>query len=219
VKRDALLFLREPNVAMQGIIILLFLLLLPFISGRTEWQSLVSVSISPVGAIFAVFFGGQISSRLIPLERLGFWWNLVTPRGARSALLGKVLIGMIFTTAMMLFIGIVHLAAAGISGATYILLLIGFCWSGFAVGLPLGAHYADFKWDNPKRMLRAGGGFLYAVTAMMTGIVLYGIIALAAKFLPGMFNPAFLTLLISAGLLMVSIAATAAKIANLEWTP
>lgn len=218
-KRDILLLLREPNVIMQGIIILLFLLLLPFISGRDDWRDMVSVAISPVGAIFAVLFGGQISSRLIPLEKLGFWWNLVTPQGARLALLGKVLTGMIFTTVSVVLVGIVHLAAGSASGITYILLLIGFCWSGFAVGLPLGIHYADFKWDNPKRMLRAGGGFLYVLSTVITGSLLYGIAVLATKFLPDMINPAFLILLISAGLLTVSAAATSRKIANLEWIP
>ncbi|MEE8417697.1 MAG: putative ABC exporter domain-containing protein [candidate division Zixibacteria bacterium] len=219
VKRDILLLLREPNVMMQSIVMLLFLLLFPFITSGDEWQDIVSISISPIGAIFAVFFGGQISSRLIPLERLGFWWNLVTPQGARLALLGKVLTGMIFTTVLVVLVGIVHLIAGRVIGVTYILFLIGFSWSGFAVGLPLGIHYANFKWDNPKRMLRTGGGFLYVLATIITGLVLYGIVVLAARFLPHMINPAFLALMISIGLLTVSVAATATKIANLEWMP
>ena len=218
-KRDILLLLREPNVLMQGIIMLLFLLLLPFISSQNDWKDLVSISISPVGAIFAVFFGGQISSRLIPLERLGFWWNLVTPRGKQLALLSKVLAGVIFTTVLIVLVGMIHLVSGRVFSMAYVLFLIGFCWSGFAVGLPLGAHYAKFNWDNPKRMLRAGGGFLYALAAIVTGSVLYGIIVLTAKFLPGIINPALLIFLLSAGLLVLSVAVTAVKIANLEWLP
>ena len=217
LKRDTLLLMREPNVMMQGIIMLLFLLLFPFISNPDGWRETVSIAVSPVVAIFAVFFGGQISSRLIPLERLGFSWNLITPRGARLALMGKVLTGTVFTTVLVVLVGTIHLITGRAFSISYILLLIGFCWSGFAVGLPLGAYYADFKWDNPKRMLSAGGGFLYALIAMITGSVLYGIVVLAAKFLPDMVNPAFLILLISVGLLTISLAATAAKIANLEW--
>jgi ABC-2 type transport system permease protein len=219
LRRDILLLLREPNVTMQGIIMLLFLLLLPFISGHDDWRDLVSIPISPVGAIFAVFFGGQLSSRLIPLERLGFWWNLVTPQGTRLALLGKVITGMIFTTVLIALVGIIHLVTGRALSVTYILFLIGFSWSGFAVGLPLGAYYAEFNWDNPRRMLRAGGGFIYALAATATGLVLYGIIVLIAKFIPGIISPALIILLLSAGLLVLSVSVAAVKTANLEWLP
>ncbi len=64
-----------------------------------------------------------------------------------------------------------------------------------------------------------GGGFLYVLATIMTGLVLYGIVILAAGFLPHMINPAFLALMISIGFLTVSVVATAAKIANLEWMP
>jgi hypothetical protein len=217
LKRDILLLIREPNVAMQGIIMLLFLLLLPFISGHDDWRDLVSLPISPVGAIFAVFFGGQLSSRLIPLEKLGFWWNLVTPQGTRLALLGKVMTGLILTTVLVVLVGAIHLVTGRAIGIAYILFLIGFCWSGFAVGLPLGAYYADFNWDNPRRMLRAGGGFLYALAATITGLLMYGIAVLTTNLLPGIIDPALIILLLSVALLVLSVAVTSIKTANLEW--
>ena len=167
--------------------------------------------------IFAVFFGGQLSSRLIPLEKLGFWWNLVTPQGIRLALLGKVMIGIIFTTALVALVGAVHLATGRAQSVTYLLFLVGFSWSGFAVGLPLGAYYADFNWDNPRRMLRAGGGFLYALVATITGLLMYGFAVLTAKLLPGIIDPALIILLLSAALLALSVAVTSIKTANLEW--
>jgi ABC-2 type transport system permease protein len=219
IKRDLVLFWREPGVVTQSLIMLVFLLLYPYISGKDELAKLTSLPLSPVSALFAAFFGGQIGSRLIPIERLGFWQNMSTPNGRNLTILSKTIIGLFFVTIFSMIVGIIQLLTGHLTGLNVILLLIGFSWTGLAIGLPLGIFFANFNWEHPRRMLKGGGAFLYALFMMLAGFGLYGLLYLVTRFLSGFINPIIFMFLVACGLLAISLAISLLKLANMEWNP
>jgi hypothetical protein len=218
IKRDVILLAREPGVILQSVIMLLFLVLYPFIAGKDSLEKLTSLPLSPLGAMFATFYGGQVGSRMIPLERLGFWQNLTMPNGRNLTLLSKVIVGLLIVT---LFIGIVaaiQLATGKLNDAQALFLMIAFSWSGFAIGMPLGIFFGNFNWEHPRRMLNGSGGFIYAFAIVVCFLLLYGVAAILARFAPGPISSG-LPVLISLGFLAISLILSSLRLANMEWTP
>jgi ABC-2 type transport system permease protein len=219
IKRDLILFRRESGVIMQGVMMLIFLLLYPFILSQKDSPFLTLLPISIFSAVFAAMFGGQISSRLIPLEKLAFWQNLVIPNGRSLTLASKLIVGLIFVTTCSTLVAIIHIYAGRAYGISAIFLTISFAWAGFAVGLPLGAFFGNFNWEHPKRMLSGGGGFIFIFGTMVTAAILYFVVYLINKFLGNFINPAVVSFLVSVTLLFVSAVIANVKLANMEWTP
>ncbi len=203
----------------QSLIMLVFLLLYPYVTGKDELAGLTKLSLSPVTALFAAFFGGQIGSRLIPMERLGFWQNMSTPNGRNLTILSKTIIGLIFVTVFSALVGIIHFVTGRITDPIVILFMIGFAWVGLSMGLPLGIFFANFSWEHPRRMLKGGGAFLYALLMMFSGFGLYGLVYLVSRFLSGFISPIIFMLLVSCGFLAISLAISLLKLANMEWNP
>jgi len=219
VKRDIILLSREPGVVVQSMVMVLFLLLAPFVAGRGNMPEVANVPLSPVSALLASFFGSQVGSRLMPLERLGFWRNLAIPGGRRLALLSKLCVGFLFTTALATLVSAVHYAAGRYTGLGPLLLVLGFAWTGLAVGLPIGLFWGKFNWDNPRNMLSGGGGFIYALLTMGISVVLYALLFLTGRFMGSIINPIFITLVFSLGMLMLSIVISTVRLDNMEWNP
>jgi ABC-2 type transport system permease protein len=219
IRRDLVILWREPGVVSQSLIMLAFLLLYPFISGKDELASFSSLPLSPISAIFAAMFGGQISSRLIPLERLGFWQNLAMPNGRNLTITSKMILGLVFVTVLSAIVGIVHFATGRIENPSAILLTIGFAWAGLAFGFPMGIIFANFNWEHPRRMMKSGGAFLYALIMMVASMGLYGLLFVASRFLSGFINPIVFIFLIAIGFLAISLAISLIKLANMEWNP
>jgi ABC-2 type transport system permease protein len=218
IRRDMILLWRDSGVLMQSLVMAVILLLFPFVAG-SSLEELSLGSISPWASIFAAFFGGQVGSRMMPLERLAFWRNLVIPGGRQMAIYSKIVIGLIFVTVIILTISVIHLAAAKVHGIDGFILPVLFSWMGFAIGLPVGAIWGNFAWDNPRRMLKGGGGFIFAFALMISGMAMYGLIYLSYRYLAQFVNPILIILVFSLGFLSISFIVTALKLLNMEWTP
>lgn len=220
IRRDLILFLREPGVIVQSLIMLIFLLLFPYVSNRKQDLEIATgLAISPVSAIFAAFFGGQIGSRLIPLERMGFWQNLAFPNGRNLTLISKTIIGLVFVTVLVIPITLVHYFTGRVSDLTAIPISIAFAWAGLAIGLPLGIFFGNFNWEHPRRMLKGSGGFFYALIMMIGGAGMYGLYFVFARFLSSLISPIIPIFLVACAFLALSISITAVKLSNLEWNP
>ncbi len=219
MKRDLIIMFREFNALVQSLIMFIFLILFPFVVGRSpDSKGLFNVS-SPIGSIFIILLGYQIGMRMIPIERLGFWINMTTPGGLRLAVLGKTIVGLLFVTILAISAGTIHLMAGAPGGVGYILMLIGFSWAGMAIGLPLGLFFGDFNWDNPNRMIKSGGIIRYVI--LLT--ILIGLLGVVAGILgAGTFssiNSGLIIVFFSLVLLAASLAISTNKLTNFEWRP
>jgi len=96
---------------------------------------------------------------------------------------------------------------------------IGFAWAGLALGLPLGVFFANFNWEHPRRMLKGGGAFLYALILMITSMGLYGLLYVVSRYLAEFLNPTLFIFLVAIGFLAISLAISVLKLANMEWNP
>jgi hypothetical protein len=220
IRRDLILFSRESGVITQSLVIAAFLLLYPFVGTRSgPDDGIPGLALLPVTVLFAIFFGGQVGSRMLTLERLAFWRNLVIPLGRQLTLISKLVVGLFFTTCLTLAIGLAHYAAQAPGDIDSVLLTVLFSWIGFAVGLATGAYWGNFKWDHPKRMLKGGGGFVYAFLILVVGMGAYGLTYLAYRYLSGLANPIAIVAVFSLAILSISFMVSALKLVNMEWTP
>lgn len=217
LRRDFMVIFREINALTQSIILLIFLIIFPFITGAPKGGEPFPLAIPPTGLIFANMLGCHLGSRLIPLERRGFWLNLVTPAGNRLAILSKSIIGLILCWITALIAGLIHIAGGITAETNYILYLGSFSWAGFGLGMTFSAFFSNFGWENPNRMLRMAGLVMYLLS--MIGIVApLGMAAiLAGEVFPGIINPGFLVILLSWGVVLILYLISSRKISNLEW--
>ncbi len=213
IKRDFILLYRQPQILMQILIVLIVLLLFPVIVRENQPGSFGDLPVSSPMAIFGLMFGSQLSCKLIPMERLGFCWNLMIPGGARLMLLGKFLIGLAMVVICSLFVGSAHLFMGSASGIGYIIYLASFSLIGFGIGMPIGLIYADFNWEHPKRMLRGGGAFISIVSTILIGMIIYIAVILLGKLIPAIIVlPVFAVIV-----LIFAMAFSSMKLANFEW--
>ncbi|MEE9554709.1 MAG: hypothetical protein V3W18_10470 [candidate division Zixibacteria bacterium] len=213
IKRDLILFYRQPQIMMQIALMLIILLLLPLIVRENQPGSFGDLPISAPMAIFALMSGSQLSSRQIPLERLGFCWNLMIPGGTRLMLIEKFLFGLAILVISSVFVGSIHIIMHIASGIEYLIYLASFCLIGFGIGMPIGLIYADFSWEHPKRMLKGGGVFISIVSTIIVGMAIYVAVILLGKLVPGLIILPALTVVI----LILSMIISSVKLANFEW--
>jgi ABC-2 type transport system permease protein len=217
LRRDIVIILREINALSQSLILIIFLIIFPFFAGPAGGGEPLPLSIPPSSVIFANILGCQIGSRLIPLEKLGFWLNLSIPGGSRHAILSKSIVGLVFGGLTAMLVGIIHISSGIAAEINYILFLAGFFWAGFGLGVVFSIYFGDFRWENPNRMLKMGGFFLY-ISSVIGIIIPFGFIAfVAGEFLPGIIDPGVLVVTLSLILVYISILVTLRKLSNFEW--
>jgi len=217
LRRDLIIIFREISALSQSLILIIFMIVFPFFTGQTGAGEPLPLSIPPSSVIFANILGCQIGSRLIPLEKLGFWLNLSLPGGSRQAILSKSIVGLVFGGLTALLVGIVHISCGITAEINYIMFLAGFFWAGFGLGVIFSIYFGDFRWENPNRMLKMGGLFLYLLSVI--GIIIpFGIMAFfAGEIFPGIIDPGLLVALMSLIMVIISILLTLRKLTNFEW--
>ena len=213
LKRDIILLYREPTVAMQILPLILFVLLFPYLAGDRQPGMVGNMALSIPVAMFALMFGSQLGSRLIPMERLGFCWNLLIPGGNRLMLLGKFVLGLSTISLFMVMVGLVHMATSTVSGFEYIILLTAFSYIGFGLGLPISIVYGNFAWEHPKQMLKGGGFFIMIFLVIIAGFAIY----LGISFMREFISPIILLPTVSIAILAFALTYSSMKLANFEW--
>ena len=217
LRRDFLLLRRESGVYWGSLIIGIMMVFIPLFTSSGDGEKFAFLGFSPIIALFAAIWGGQIGKGLVPLERLGFWWNLVTPSGQRLALVSKYILGLIFVVVGSILIGTTHLIFSLASDINYMILMMSFSVLGFAIGLPVGLYFADFKWENPKRMIRASGNFASTAYTIIGAVILFGIVFAISKTGIGEITVSLASLAISIFILALSMTISAIKFQNIEW--
>jgi hypothetical protein len=219
IKRDVILFSRETGVVAQSLLMLIILLLFPFVVKGETLQRLTVLGISPVGTIIAALFGGQLASRLLAIERLGFWRNLVFPSGRHQTLTSKFILGLGFVTVLSALAATVHAVVLQQGNLGGVFLIVFFSWIGFAVGIMAGAFWSNFNWDHPRRMLKSGGGLIFAFAIIVIGPAMYALTYGISRLLADFVNPTMIVLVFSLGFLSISYIVSAIRLLNMEWTP
>jgi ABC-2 type transport system permease protein len=219
LRRDLLLFSRESGIITQCLVLTVFFLLAPFVVKAESLEKIGEVPVTFIGAALAAFLGGNIGSGLIPLERLGFWRNLVIPAGRQLTVAAKFVVGISIITALISIASAVHVVAGKTAGFESTLFSIFFSWIGFAIGIAISSHWGNFAWDNPRRILKGGGGFIYAFTIILTTGVMYLLAVFSFRYISNFVNPLFIFLVLSLGFLTISYIVTALRVLNMEWLP
>jgi len=213
VRRDLILLYRQPQVLIQILLMFIFMTLFPFIAGKNQPGMEKDFPLSIPVAIFALMFGSQFGSRIIPLERQAFYRNFMIPGGARLVLLEKLLLGLGITLVCSVIVGTAHFLGGKAEKPDYIIYISEFAVVGFSFGLPIGLYFADFAWEHPKRMLKGGGSFIVVVVTLILGAFIFGLSYLLKTIIPPILT---ISLLSGAALLLAAIISLL-KLSNYEW--
>ncbi|MDZ7384693.1 MAG: hypothetical protein ONB07_01060 [candidate division KSB1 bacterium] len=172
--RDIRLLRRDPTQLMQLIMLAAMMAVMAIILKRdTEGEELSRFeTLMPFAfvALFAAMSTVGIAARLIPLEGKAFYLNKLAPEPAVNFLAAKLLVGWLLGTVVSLFGAIVVTVIFGhplsVGAVGFATASVG-CMAMSGVGTALGAYFADFDWETPKRMITVGGGVLSAVLPLL----------------------------------------------------
>jgi len=222
VQRDVRLIIRDSRQITQLVFYLVLMLILPFVMGKnaindsgplTQYMPFIFILI--VNSVVM----STLSAKLIPLESLSFQYSKSAPHSIRTFLLAKFLIAYILT----LFISLVASLLIYVLFNTpfYALVAIVSCVLFFpfgagGLGLFIGAQYAKFDWDNPKRMLEGLGTIFITILPSLYSLV--GIFILVAGFF--VFHQivsASAFVLFSLALFIIGTGLASKRLDRLEW--
>jgi ABC-2 type transport system permease protein len=180
--RDARLMRREPTQLVQLLMLAAMMVVMTIVLKRdTEGEPLSHLEML-MPFLFVVMFSAMstvgIAARLIPLEGKAFYLTKIAPQRPMRSLAAKLLLGWMLGTAVALFGATVvtivfsHPLAVGLGGFAVASLV---CLGSSGLGLVVGAYFADFDWESPKRMITVGGGFISAVVPLVFTALLGGV--------------------------------------------
>lgn len=179
--RDLKLIIRDSRQMTTHIMFAAMMIIFPLLNKHDNGFSKFAIY-QPY--IFVILFGGllaaQMSSRLIPLEAKSFWITKLAPQSAQRIILGKFLLGFLLST-LMCWLAVVFVSFYyGHPLRILILALVatlGFSAMLSSTGLFLGAKFAQFDWEHPKRMLTTSGSLLLSLTLFLSVGIIGGIVA------------------------------------------
>lgn len=174
--RDFKLFRRDTRQLTNLLILAAMMVLLPIVQpGQVAEAEYIAYYRYLFVLIFSALVGGQLASRLIPLEARTFWITRLLPQSSLRVIMGKFVLGFGASTALswlaVLIVGLYFhhpLQVIGLAALATVVLTA----SMSAIGLFIGAHWPRFDWDHPKRMLTYTGGLLLTLaTVLMVAIM------------------------------------------------
>jgi hypothetical protein len=189
--KDLKLFLRDSRLVIQTVfmgVMILFMGIMVSQSTATELTELESLQ----GGSFVVFFffsliSAQFASRLIPLEREGFWLLKLIPGSIPLAMKGKLIFSLLtnFIFVLLVTFGFFIYFQPGVgSGILFLLLIAAISLGSTGIGLLIGCLFPRFDWEHPKRMLTQAGS-IWLMMSSIVWFVLIFIIFAVTKVLTG----------------------------------
>ncbi len=232
--RDVRLLRREPSQLMQIVMLAAMMVVMAFIFKRdTEGEELSRFeALMPFAFVilFAAMSTVGIAARLIPLEGKAFYLTKLAPQPAMRFLSAKLFLGWMLGTTVALFGAAVVTLLFGHSLVTGVAALAAASTAAVAMsgaGIVLGAYFADFDWETPKRMITVGGGLMSAVVPLLLLGLLAGL-GCASYFVVGtiagaeqniaLFGVAFVVVASSVAIAAGSLFLAARRIETMGWT-
>lgn len=231
--RDLRLLRREPTQLVQMVMLAVMMVVMAIILKRDTQGEPLSRLEMLMPFIFVVIFSAMstvgISSRLIPLEGKAFYLTKIAPQPPIRSLGAKLLLGWILGTLLALFGAIVVTFLFGHSlfmglGVFAITSLV--CLGTSGMGLVLGAFFADFDWESPKRMITVGGGLISAVVPLVYAALLAALAFSVYQVVRGLFGMtltvaafagACTAIAVSVGVAVASLIVAGRRVESLAW--
>ncbi len=231
--KDLRLLRREPTQLVQLVMLAAMMIVMAIVLKRDNQGEPLSRLEMLMPFIFVVMFSAMstvgISARLIPLEGKAFYLTKIAPQPPIRFLAAKLLLGWMLGTVVALFGAAVVTALFAHSllvalGVFTVASLV--CLSTGGIGLVLGAFFADFDWESPKRMITVGGGLLSAVVPLVYAALLAALAFAVYQLLYGLFGVtltvaalagACMVIVVSAGVAVASLLAAGRRVQTMAW--
>ncbi len=187
--KDIKILFRDSRFNMQIFLYLVIMILAPLIGSSRDgevldrWQPYMSHFYL---LIFSALMASSWAARLLPAEGLSFSYLLCAPQRRRMFILSKLFVA----SSVTLFCGFLaqtisqFIRPAPMAIVVHVFLaLLAVILASSGIGIVLGAYFAIYQWDHPKRMLSTGGNVSYMlITLLMLGIYILILIAGASIF-------------------------------------
>lgn len=211
ILKDVKLFLRDSRMVIQTVFMGLMIIFMGIIVSQSTNSNVMQLE-RPEGGSFVVFFffsliSAQFASRLIPLEREGFWLLKIIPNSIRLALKGKLLLSLIvtFIFALVITLGFFIYFQPGLaSGLQFFLLAVSLSLGSSGIGLFIGCLFPRFDWEHPKRMLTQAGSIWLMISSLVWYVIVFILFAIA-KVITGSFINFSLLFLIVLSIIILSM--------------
>jgi len=180
-----------------------------------------------VSTILGGFAAATLGTTLVPIERRAFWFLKIAPGGVRKVMLAKGVLAWLVGSLVLVASNAAAAVRNGLDPSLMALVLLGGVFLAGAlasVGLGVGAFFARFDWEHPKRVLKAPGGLIYMLGTLLIVGAAVALPALGALLagdtsegvLAGLF--ALTSAILAAVSFPAAVGLGVARLEKLEWT-
>jgi len=211
ILKDMRLFFRDSRMVIQTAFMGLMLIFMGIIVSQSTSANVMQLDHPEGGSFVVIFFfsliSAQFASRLIPLEREGFWLVKTIPDSVRLAVTGKLLLSLIvnFIFAFVITLGFFIWFQPGVfAGLIFLMLVVALSFGSAGIGLLIGCLFPRFDWEHPKRMLTPAGSIWLIISSILWYAIVFIIFAVA-KVITGSFLTFSLLFLIVLSIIILSM--------------
>ncbi|MBN2088746.1 ABC transporter permease, partial [candidate division KSB1 bacterium] len=186
ILKDVKLFLRDSRMVIQTGFMAVMIIFMGVIVSQSTSSNIMQLE-RPEGGSYVVFFffsliSAQFASRLIPLEREGFWLLKTVPDSIRLAVKGKLYLSLMVNFIFVLIITLgfcIYFQPGVTSGLHFFLLAVALSLGSSGIGLLIGCLFPRFDWEHPKRMLTQAGSIWLMISSILWYVIVFVIFAVA----------------------------------------
>lgn len=173
ILKDLKLFYRDSRMVIQTGFMSIMVIFMAIMVSQSTAASVMQLD-NLEGGNFVVFFffsliSAQFASRLVPLEREGFWLLKIIPDSIKLAVKGKLFLSLLVNFSYVLLITIafsIYFQPDRTSGVLFFIFAVSISLSSTGIGLLIGCFFPRFDWEHPKRMLTQAGSIWLMLGSM-----------------------------------------------------
>lgn len=224
ILKDMKLFLRDSRMVIQTGFMGVMIIFMGIMLSQSTSSNVMQLDHLEGGSFVVFFFfsliSAQFASRLIPLEREGFWLLKIIPDSVRLAIKGKLLLSLIlnFIFAFIITFGFfIYFQPGVVSGLIFLMLVVALSFGSSGVGLLIGCLFPRFDWEHPKRMLTQAGSIWLMISSILWYAIVFVIFAVAKVVAESLINFSLLFLtVLSIIILSMNLIITKYSVARIE---
>ncbi len=217
-------YLRDPQQVSQFATFAIMLFLIAILPG-TSFVRGASTEIRLITAISYIGFicSFNLAMALMIIDGKSFWMIIASPVSPVRKVISKIVANLFFFIPILLALLVSLRISNQIASRTLALItpsVMAISIAGASLGSAIGLHYANWDWDNPKRMLKPGGRLIMlAVIFVFMALpnILLGLVGKEITASLALYINLIVTMPLAAILTVVSVVVCARKLSRMEW--
>lgn len=164
-------YLRDAQQVSQFATLAIMLVVLAIVPGMSGQKHIALETRLINGLFYLAFIGAfNIAMTLMIIDGKSFWLIIASPVSPLRKVISKIVASLVFLLPVVLILVAALAITRQIQLATSILVLpaiIAISIAGASTGSAVSLHYANWDWENPKRMHRLGGRMVMIILLLL----------------------------------------------------